>query len=336
MADLALAVVGPTSLIGEEILEQLESRRLDVDVRLLGSHRTAGGEVAEGAFAGRIALLAPSAFDGIDIALFAAGPTVAGEWAPEAARAGALVVDCSSRFRLDPQVPLVVPEVNADALADVRERGIVATPSSTAIALSVVLAPLAQAVGLRRVVVSTYHGVAGAGRRAVHGLSRETVDLLNGRGQRATAFARRIAFNCLPQVGALEPGGASAHESAAVEEVRRILDAPGLAMHLTAVRVPVFFGVGLSVAVETDDALDPGDAAELLRPAPGILLHDTPGDPYSTPVEAAGSEATHVGRVRADPSVEHGLALWVTIDSVVKGAGLNAVQVAELLARNHL
>jgi aspartate-semialdehyde dehydrogenase len=335
MAELSLAVVGPTSLVGEEILEQLEARQLDADVRLLGSHRTAGGEVAEGPFAGKIALLGPSAFDGVDVALFAAGPGVAGEYAPQAARAGALVVDCSSRFRLDPQVPLVVPEVNADALGDVRERGIVATPSSTAIALAVVLAPLAQA-GLRRVVVSTYHGVAGAGRRAVHGLSSETVDLLNGRGQRATAFARRIAFNAVPQVGALEPGGATAHESAAMEEVRRILDAPDLAMQVTAVRIPVFFGVGLSVALETEEALDPADAVELLRPAPGILLHETAADAYPTPVESAGSEATHVGRVRADPSVEHGLALWITIDSVVKGAGLNAVQVAELLARGHL
>lgn len=337
MAELTVALVGATGVRGREILRQLEERRFGVgSLRLLGSHRTAGGAVDEGPWAGPVALVGPAAFEGVDLAFFAAGPDVASEQAPHAARAGAAVVDCSSRFRLDPAVPLVVPEVNAPSLADWRERGVVANPSAAAIALAVVLAPLAEAAGIRRVVASTYHGVAGAGQRAMQGLSQETIDLLNGRGQRPRAFARRIAFDVVPQLGALEPGGASAHETAVAAEVARILGDPSLALHVTTVRVPAFFGVGLSVLVETEGPMAPDDAAAVLRPAPGVLLHDDPSDPYATFADVAGSAATHVGRVRRDPTVEHGLALWAVIDSIVKGAALNAVQVAEILVRDHL
>ncbi len=337
MAGLTVAVVGPAGLVGREVLRLLEGERLNVgDVRLFGSHRTAGTTIEEGEFRSTIALLAPGVFDGIDVAFFAAGPTVAGEWAPIAAEAGAAVVDLSSRFRLDPSVPLVVPEVNPESMAERRERGIVASPSGTAIGLTVALAPLVEAAGLRRVTVSTYQGVASAGRRAVHGLSRETVDLLNGRGLRRSRFARRIGFNSIPQVGALEPGGVSTHELHVVEETRRVLARAELPMQVTAVRVPMFFGLGLAVNVETEQPLAPEEAAEALRGAPGIFLHDTPTDAYPTPVEVTGSEATHVGRIRVDPSVEQGLSLWVALDNVGKGAALNAVQVAEILVRDYL
>jgi aspartate-semialdehyde dehydrogenase len=261
---------------------------------------------------------------------------VSSEFAPIAATAGAAVVDLTSRFRLDELVPLVVPEVNRDVLADWRERGIVASPSGTAIAMSVALAPILAEAGLRRVQVSTYQGVAGAGKRAVNALSKETIDLLNGRGQRRTRFARRIAFNVIPQVGAIEPGGVTTHELHAAEESRRVLGVPDLQLQITAVRVPVFFGLGLAINLETERELSPEDARELLRPAPGVMLHDVPADQYPTPVEVTGSEATHVGRVRNDPSVENGLSLWVSIDSIGKGGALNAVQIAEILVRDHL
>jgi aspartate-semialdehyde dehydrogenase len=226
--------------------------------------------------------------------------------------------------------------VNADALARWRERGIVASPSSTVVGLTGVLAPIAAAAGLRRVVVSTYAGVASAGRGAVAGLSKETIDLLNGRGLRRTRFARRIAFNALPQVGDLEPGGATTHELQAVEETRRVLDDAALAIQITAVRVPMFFGLGLSVALETERPLSLDEALETLRPAPGVFVHASPDDAYPTPIEVTGSEATHVGRIRVDPSTENGLALWIALDNVGKGAALNAVQIAELLVRDYL
>ncbi len=337
MQDLRVAVVGASGLQGGEVVRLLYDRGSPPgELRLLGSPRTAGARFEEGEVQAQVELLRPGAFDGIDLAFFTAGPAVALEWAPVAAQAGAAVIDCSSRFRLDEAVPLVVPEVNAAALARWRERGIVASPSPTVVGLAVVLAPLAAAVEVRRVVVSTYSGVASAGRRAVAGLSKETVDLLNGRGQKRTRFERRIAFNCIPQLGAVEPGGATTHELQAIEETRRVLDAPGLAMHVTAVRVPMFFGLGLSVDLELEEPLSPERAIEILRPAPGLLVHASDDDAYPTPVEVTGLEATHVGRIRTDPSVEHGLACWVALDNVGKGAALNAVQIAELLVRDHL
>jgi len=338
-SDLTVAVVGPRGLVGREILELLDQRDVASGaIRLLGTHRTAGADVEVAGRAQKIALLTPQAFDGVDLAFFVAGPGVAGEHAPVAAAAGAAVIDLSSRFRLDPEVPLVVPEVNVAKLDDWRERRIVASPSPTGIALAVVLAPLAAKAGLRRVVVSTYQGVASAGRGGVGALSRETVDLLNARGgHRRSRFARRIAFNCVPQVGALEPGGSTTHELLVVEEVRKLLDLPGLGMSVTAVRVPIFFGSAFSVSLETESPLAAADAAALLRQAPGILLHDEAEAGYPTPAEVAGSDATHVGRVRDDPSAEPpGLTLWIALDTVRKGTALNAVQIAEILARDYL
>ena len=336
--ELTIAVVGPAGLVGREILELLGQRQFPAgSIRLLGTHRTAGAEVELAGRKEKIALLTPQAFDGVELAFFAAGPGVAGEHAPRAAAAGAAVIDVSSRFRLDPEIPLVVPEVNVGKLGEWRERGIVASPSGTATALGVVLGALAEA-GLRRVVVSSYQGVASAGRRAVGALSQETIDLLNARGvRRPGRFPRRIAFNCVPQVGALEPGGSTTHELLVVEEVRRLLDLPGLGMSVTAVRVPIFFGSAFSVNLETESPLGAAGATAILQRAPGILLHDEPGGSYPTPAEVAGSDATHVGRVRDDPSAEPpGLMLWIALDNVRKGTALNAVQIAEILARDHL
>ena len=330
-----LAVVGPSGLVGQEILEILDARQLPVGaVRLLGSVRTAGAEIERGGQTERIALLEANSFDGIDLAFFAAGPRVAGEHAAVAAAAGTRVIDLSSRFRLDPAVPLIVPEVNAAALRDGGEHGIVASPSAIAIALAVVLAPLRAAAGLRRVVVSTYQGTAGAGRAAVNRLSRETVELLAGRGHRQRMTDRPRAFNCIPQVGTLEPGGATAQELQVVEEVRKTLLEPALALSVTAVRVPTFFGYGLSVTCETAQPLAAPAATEVLRQAPGVLVHDEPPEPYQTPVEVVGSDATHVGRIRSDVAVEHGLAFWIALDNVRKGAALNAVEIAEILVRD--
>ncbi len=338
MQGLRIAVVGAAGLVGREVLRLLGERdQAPETLRLLGSARTAGGMVEEGDVRARVDLLAPGAFDGIDVAVFAAGPGVALEWAPIAAEAGVAVVDVSSRFRLDETVPLVVPEVNPDALSGWRERGIVAGPSATVVGLSIALAPIAEAVGLRRVVVATYSGVASAGRGAVAGLSKETTDLLSGRGQGRPRFARRIAFNCVPQLGAVEPGGATTHELQAAQELRRVLGMPGLPLHVTAVRVPMFFGLGLSVVLETDAPLSAEAAVDVLRPAPGLLAPAAAGGAdYPTPMEATGTDAVQVGRVRGDDSTENGLALWVALDNVGRGAALNAVEIVELLVRDYL
>lgn len=332
--DLSVAVVGGASLVGRELVTLLLERRFPIrQLRLLGTVRSAGQTIEEEGWKEPVELLGPGVFTDTDVVFFAAGPAVAGEFAPVAVDAGAAVVDCSSRFRLDEMVPLVVPEVNADRITT----SLIACPSATAVALSVVLAPLAAAVGLRRVVVSTYQGVATAGRRGIDGLSRETLDLLNGRGFRTTRFARRIAFNCIPEVGALEPGGMSTHELHAVEETRRVLDDPSLALHVTAVRVPVFVGSAYSVHVETEQPLDGARATALLREAPGLVVSDATDEAYVTPAELVGSEATHVGRVRDDPTGDgHGLALWVVLDGLRKGSALNAIQIAEIVAREHL
>src|SRR5579875_261256 len=325
---LGVAVVGAAGLVGEEIVALLGERQFPLgELRLLGSVRTAGKGGEEHG---------PRAFDDMDLVFFAAGPAIAGEHAPAAVAAGAAVIDCSSRFRLAEGVPLVVPEVNAERIGDRRTEGIVASPSPTAIALAVVLEPLAAAAGLRRVTVATYQGVASAGRGGLRGLSRETLDVLNSRGTRRSRFARPIAFNCLPQVGELEPGGWTTHELRTAEEVRKILDAPTLGIFVTAVRVPTFFGTGLSVTVETEEPLGAAAATALFRGARGLLVHESPADAYPTPTEVAGSDATHVGRIRDDPTVEHGLGLWIAIDSVRKGAALNAVQIAEILVRDYL
>jgi len=337
MQDVRVAVVGASGLVAGEVLRLLAERNeAPGRLVLLGSPRTAGALVEEGDLQARVELLAPGCFADIDLAIFAAGPQVALEWAPAAAEAGAAVIDLSSRFRLDATVPLVVPEVNPDALSAWRDRGIVASPSATALGLSLALAPLAEAVGFRRLVVSTYSGVASAGRRAVAGLSKETTDLLSGRGQRRTRFARRIAFNSIPQLGDIEPRGATTHELQAVQELRRVLGLADLPTHLTAVRVPMFFGLGLSVVLETDTPLPPDEAVRILQPAPGLIVHASEADAYPTPVEVTGSDAVHVGRVRVDDSVENGLALWVALDNVGCGAALNAVQIAELLVRDYL
>src|SRR5262245_11820928 len=263
--DLRIAVVGAAGLAGREVLRLLAERdEPPAELRLLGSPRTAGTRIEEGEVQAQVGLLQAGAFDGIDVAFFTAGPTLAGEWAPVAAQAGAAVIDSSSRFRFDEQVPLVVPEVNPDSLATWRERGIVASPSATTVGLTAVLAPLAGAAGLRRVVVSTYSGVASAGRRAVAGLSKETIDLLNGRGPRRSRFARRLGFNCVPQLGELLPDASTTHELHATHETRRVLDRGDLAMFVTAVRVPMFFGLALAVTVETERAAADARATHIL------------------------------------------------------------------------
>jgi len=334
---VGIAVVGG-GLAGAEILGLLAERDLGGDrPRVLDGPRVAGGTVEVGGRELPVGLVGDGAFDGITLAFFAAGPKLASEHAASAAAAGAAVVDVSTRFRGEEDVPLVVADVNPDAVAGWRETGIVACPSSTTVALAGVLAPLQAGAGLRRVVVSTFQGAAGAGQARLEGLARETMNILNGRTLPRPRFARRLAFNCIPQVGGLlDDDGASDHERNVRAELRRVLGAPDLGIQITAVRVPVFHGVGMSVTLETDTPLDPAAASAMLRAAPGLLVHDAANDPYATPADTMGSDATHVGRLRVDDSVENGLALWIAVDAVRKGVAWNAVAVGEILLRDHL
>jgi aspartate-semialdehyde dehydrogenase len=338
MAELAVGVVGATGLGGREALRLLDERGFPCGrPRLFGTTRTAGGalEDDDGTAHGTIELLGPGCFTGLDLVLFAAGRVLAEEYALEAVARGALVVDTSSHFRLSPSVPLVVPEVNGDTLAGFGPSGLVATPSAAATALAVVLAPLAEAFALERVVVATYQGAASAGTRALQHLVRDSIGLLSGRGDERRGRAS-VAFDCVPAIGAIGPGGASAFEERLAAEMEKLLGERVPALALTAVRVPAFIGTGLAVTIESGEPMTADAVAAVLRPAPGVLLHERDDQRGLSLRAVVGSEATHVGRLRADPSVRHGVSCWIVIDSVVKGRALNAVQVAErLVAARH-
>ncbi len=334
-----LAIVGATGTVGRAALEVLD----DLDVPLRGvrpfaSPRSAGTTVSFRGDDLRVEALRPGAFHGCDVAIFCAGPEVAREWAPRARAEGCAVVDDSPAFRMDEDVPLVVPEVNPDALAALGPRGIVANPSSSVTALALALAPLRALAGLQRVVVATYQSVSGAGQRGVEELEGQARDLLNLREpDPAARFPHRIAFNVIPQVGAFVPGGATEEEEKLVRETRKVLGEAALRVAATAVRVPVFFGHSLAVNVETARPLPVEAAREAFRGAPGVKLVDDPAERvYPMPMLVAHEDAVLVGRVRADPSVEHGLSFFVSVENTRKGAATNAIQIALLLAGRHL
>jgi aspartate-semialdehyde dehydrogenase len=336
--EFAIAVVGATGAVGSEVLSILEERLFPVgDLRLFASARTAGEMVDWNGRAVRVDQLDADGFEGIDIAFFCAGGEVSAQYAPLAADAGAVVIDKSSYFRMDPDVPLVVPEVNAEDLVE-RHRGIIASPNCTTIPIVVALKPIADAVGISRIVASSYQAVSGGGKHGIDTLSRETINILNMRdsadGQDKAVFPRRIAFNCIPQVDAFLEDGSTKEEAKVIAETRRVLHLETLPIAVTCVRVPTFFGHTVALTVELDQPLDAADARQMLREAPGVILCEL-GDemPYPTAADVGGSDAVYVGRVRNDPSHPHGLQLWVAADNVRKGAALNAVQIAEIVSR---
>lgn len=336
---LSLALVGATGTVGRAVLDALDD--LDVPVRALRAFAGPRSANTTLAFRGddvRVEALREGAFRSSEVAIFCAGAEVARQWAPRAWVEGCVAVDDSPAFRGEPDVPLVVPEVNAAALAGFRARGIVASPLASAIGLAVALAPLRAAAGLRRVVVATYQSVSGLGQGGIEELEREARDLLNLREpDPAARFPHRIAFNVIPQVGALGEDGVSEDEARLARELRRVLGDEGLRIAATAVRVPVFFGHSLAVNVETERKLAPAEARELLRKAPGVKVVDDPAARvYPMPMLVANEDAVLVGRIRADDSVENGLALFLALENTRKGAATNAVQIAAALAEAHL
>lgn len=332
---IALALVGATGTVGRTVLEVLDD--LDVPVKSLrafASSRSVGTTLSFRADDVRLEVLREGAFRGCEVAIFCAGADVAKAWAPRAWAEGCAVVDDSPAFRTDPEIPLVVPEVNPDAVAGARVRGIVSNPSTNVTALTIALQPLRAAAGLRRVVVSTYQSVSGAGQGGVEELEREARDLLNLREpDPAARFPHRIAFNVIPQVGPPGAGGRFEEEEKIVRETRRVLGDPGLRITATAVRVPVFFGHSAAVNVQTDRKLGAAEAREALRKAPGVKLLDDPAQRvYPMPMLVANEDSVLVGRVREDDSQENGLDLFLSIENTRKGAATNAIQLAQLLA----
>ncbi len=332
---ISLAVVGPTGLVGRALLEALPGSELDLrSVKLLGSPRSTGTRLEVGDDEILVEALREGAFRGCDVAVLCAPADVARAWAPRAWAEGCAVIDGSAAFRAEPDVPLVVPEVNPAAVDGFRARGVVASPSGAVTALAVALAPLHGAAGLERLVVSTYQPVSGAGRGALQQLEREAADLMNGREpDPAVALPHRIAFNVLPQVGAFLEDGRTEEEAALAAETARVLGAPGLRVSATAVRVPVFYGHAAAVNVTTARKLSADEARAVLRQARGVKVIDAPAEAvYPMPMLAVNDDAVLVGRLREDRSQERGLDLFLVADDLRKGAATNALQIAALLA----
>jgi len=318
--------------------EVLEERDFPVgELRLLASERSAGQFLPFQGRQIRVEVLKEDSFEDIDIGLFSAGGSVSAKFAPLAVAAGAVVVDNTSVFRMEPDIPLVVPEVNAKEIPRYKARGIVANPNCSTIQMVVALKPIHDAVRIKRIVVSTYQSVSGAGRQAMEELSQQVAALFNGRELKKEKFPHQIAFNCIPHIDVFMDDGYTKEEWKMIHETRKILGEPNLPVTATTVRVPVFCSHSESVNVETVVKLSPDEAKRILREAPGIILADEPPENiYPMAIEAVGKDATYVGRVREDNSVPNGLNLWVVADNLRKGAALNAVQIAEILIRDHL
>lgn len=326
-----VAVVGATGMVGMTMREILEERDLPVsELRLLASERSRGRRLPFRGEEVEVQVLDEGSFQGIDLALFSAGAEIARRFAPHAVRAGALVVDNSSAFRMDPGVPLVVPEVNPRAAFE--HQGLIANPNCSTIQMVVVLKPLHDRSPLRRVVVSTYQSVSGTGKEAVEELKAQAEAVLRGEDPVPAVYPHPIAFNCLPHIDVFFPNGYTKEEMKMVEETRKIMGLPDLPVSATTVRVPVFVGHSESVNAEFEDPISPEEARRILEGAPGIEVVDDPNNlRYPMAVDAAGKDACFVGRIRADLSCHRALNLWVVADNLRKGAALNAVQIAELV-----
>ncbi len=334
-----VAVVGATGLVGETMVSILEQRNFPVGrLDVLASERSVGKTVAFRGETLAVADLAGFDFSNTAIALFSAGGSVSAEHAPRAAAAGCIVVDNTSHFRYDDDIPLVVPEVNPDAIAGCRERNIIANPNCSTIQMLLVIGPIHAAVGVTRINVATYQAVSGAGRSAVEALARQSAAMLNGQPLDLAPGETRFGFNAVPHIDQFLENGFTKEEMKMLWESQKILGDPTIMVNPTAVRIPVFFGHSEAIHLETRDKLDAAGARALLEAAPGVtVVDDRAFGGYPTAVEhASGADAVFVGRIREDMSHERGLNLWVVSDNVRKGAALNSVQIAEILVKDYL
>jgi len=333
-----VAIAGATGAVGSEMIKILQERNFPVDsVRMLASKRSVGKRLSFRGEDVAVEELTKESFAGIDIALFSAGGGRSLEFAPAAAKAGAVVIDNSSAFRMEDDIPLVVPEVNPHAAADYTNRGIIANPNCSTIQMVVALKPLHDEVKIRRIVVSTYQAVSGTGAQAITELQEQARAIIEGKPAVADVYPHQIAFNCLPHIDVFTDDGYTKEELKMVNETRKILEDPDISVTATTVRVPVYYSHSESVNVEFHGELSPDRAREILAEAPGVVVVDDPAkNLYPLAIDAAGKDDTYVGRIRKDFSIENGLNLWVVSDNLRKGAALNAVQIAELLIDTYL
>ncbi|PIP79063.1 MAG: aspartate-semialdehyde dehydrogenase [Gammaproteobacteria bacterium CG22_combo_CG10-13_8_21_14_all_40_8] len=334
-----VAVVGATGLVGETILQILEERDFPVsEIIPLASENSSGKTIIYKDKTVKVLSLEGFDFEGIDIALFSAGAAISETYAPLAARAGVIVIDNSSIFRNDPDIPLIVPEVNPLAIDGFRERNIIANPNCSTIQMLVAIKPIYDAVGIKRITVSTYQSVSGMGRKAVEALAKQTARLMNGLGVEEDIFAKQMAFNVIPEIDELQENGYTREEMKMVWETQKILQDVSIQVNPTAVRVPVFFGHSESVHIETQQYIDAAMVRELLNNAPGVEVIDSTEELVSASpaINAVGQDQVFVSRIREDLDNNTGINLWIVSDNIRKGAALNAVQIAELLVKTQL
>ncbi len=333
-----VAVAGATGAVGNQMISCLEERNFPINsIKFLASSRSVGRKLK---YKGRdiaVEELTEASFKGIDIALFSAGGGPSAKFAPIAASDGCVVVDNSSTWRMDPEVPLVVPEVNPHAVAQFRNKGIIANPNCSTIQMVVPLHPLHQEYGIKRIVVSTYQAVSGTGKKAIDELDSQTRAILNFKKHENKVYPHTIAFNCLPHIDVFLENGYTKEEMKMVHETRKILEDDTIGVTATTVRVPVFFGHSESINIETKRDVSAREVRALLERTPGVKVVDDPeNNQYPLAIDAAGQDFTLVGRIRDDESIENGINMWVVADNIRKGAATNAVQIAEILINEYL
>ncbi len=331
------AVAGATGAVGNQMISCLEESDLGVkSIKFLASSRSAGRMLRFKGDQIQVEELKEDSFKGVDIALFSAGGSTSEKFAPCAARDGCVVVDNSSAWRMDPAVPLVVPEVNPHAIAGYTQKGIIANPNCSTIQMVVALNPIHKKFGIKRIVVSTYQAVSGTGKKAIDELFDQTRAMMNYMNYQVKVYPHRIAFNCLPHIDKFLENGYTKEEIKMVNETRKILEDDTIGVTATTVRVPVFYGHSESVNVETKEPVSAAEVKSLLEKTPGVKVVDDPTqNRYPLAIDAAGQDLTLVGRIRDDESIPNGINMWIVADNIRKGAATNAVQIAQVLARDY-
>jgi len=333
-----IAVAGATGAVGNQMIACLEERSFPIEtIKLLASARSAGRKLDFRGESIAVEELTESSFKGVDVALFSAGGGISEKFAPLAAKDGCVAIDNSSAWRMDPEVPLVVPEINPHAIAQYKNKGIIANPNCSTIQMVVALHPLHQKYGVRRVVVSTYQSVSGTGKKAIDELDHQTRAILNFKEHEKKVYPHIIAFNCLPHIDVLLENGYTKEEMKMVNETLKIFEDDTIGITATTVRVPVFYGHSESINVEMKENVTADEVRALLEKSPGIKVVDDPGNNiYPMAIDAAGQDLTLVGRIRNDESIPNCVNMWVVADNIRKGAATNAVQIAEVLVKEYL
>ncbi len=331
-----VAIIGATGVVGREMVQILEERKFPVgELRLLASSKSVGMEIDFKGAPLKVRLAEEKEFEGMDFVMGDTPSGVSKEFAPQIIRKGGIMIDCSSAFRMDPEVPLIVPEVNDHAIS--RHKGKIAGPNCSAIPIAVVAKPIHEKYGIRRMVIATYQSSSGAGKGGTDELADQTRDTLNMKDVKCSVFPHRLAFNVIPQIDSFLPNGDTKEEQKIMEELRKLLEAPELGLAVTAVRVPVFCGHSGAVNIETEKPVSPEEVRALLEKSPGITVRDnTAKKEYPLPIDVAGKDDVYVGRIRKDASIPNGINLWVAADNLRKGAALNAIQIAEIMIQKYL